>query len=47
LVVLIVADSRSKVKIEKYFNQARDGVFADKVDLPFKITTANALDASD
>ena len=36
-VVLVVADSRLKKKAEKYFDTARDGVFAEEEDLPFKV----------
>ncbi len=42
-IVLIVPDSRLKTKTEKYIEQARDGVFADEEDLPFKVLTATAL----
>jgi len=34
-IILVVPDNRLKAKAEKYFDQARDGVFADEADLPF------------
>jgi len=36
-VLLVVADSRLKEKTEKYFDSARDGVFADAEDLPYSV----------
>jgi hypothetical protein len=39
-VMLVVNNTRLKAKTEKYFEEARDGVFADEKDLPFVVSTA-------
>lgn len=42
-IILLVPDSRLKSKAEKYFEDARDNVFADENDLPFIVVSSDRM----